>query len=68
MLSQRRSSGLADWLAEADRYDVGLITWRWRDGEWSCFASKLPVPHVATGKTPYEALRELVRFVRRISK
>lgn len=66
MLTRRPNSGLADWLAEADRLGAGLITWKRRGGQWVCFASNLPVPHVASGHTPYEALRELVRFMRRI--
>jgi hypothetical protein len=63
----KHGTRLRFWARAADLLGLGLITWRPDDdGGWFCFASQIGVPHVARGSTAADALRELVKFARKI--
>lgn len=55
-------------LKQADRLRAGRITWMESATGWFCVCDNAGVPHKAYGRTPVEALGDLVRFLRIISR
>lgn len=51
-------------LGQADRMRAGRIVWQEAPTGWLCTCDGAGVPHKAYGRTPVEALGDLVRFLR----
>jgi hypothetical protein len=57
---------LRDLLWEADLLGLERLTWTRGSKGWRCTSPSLRSPRLAPGKTPADALYELVRFAWRV--
>jgi hypothetical protein len=55
---------LKSLLRQADHLRAGRIHWDEAPTGWMCRCSGIDTPHKAYGRTPIEALGDLLRFLR----
>lgn len=64
----RYEPAIVPLLREATKLRAGELVWQEAVGGWKLTCGNARVPHYAFGRTPLEALKDLLRFLRIISR